>query len=127
MQVVRLLTAGGKVHGLLCLDKTTEGDTAGRFVAFQCKNIIYATGGPAGIYADSVYPIGHYGATGIAFEAGVAGKNLMEWQYGLASVKPRWNVSGTYMQVLPRLIHRNRMAVMNENFWMIFLQRKANC
>ena len=104
MQAVRLLTAGGKVHGLLCLDKTAAGDNAGRFVAFQCKNIIYATGGPAGIYADSVYPFGHYGATGIAFEAGAAGKNLMEWQYGLASVKPRWNVSGTYMQVLPRFI-----------------------
>lgn len=104
LQVVRLLTAGGKVHGLLCLDKAAAGDLEGRFVVFQCKNIIYATGGPAGIYADSVYPFGHYGATGIAFEAGVTGKNLMEWQYGLASVKPRWNVSGTYMQVLPKFI-----------------------
>ncbi|MGF7146267.1 succinate dehydrogenase/fumarate reductase flavoprotein subunit [Anaerotaenia torta] len=28
--------------------------------------------------------------------------NLQEWQYGLASVKFRWNVSGTYQQVLPR-------------------------
>lgn len=104
LQAVRLLTAGGKVHGLLCLDKAAAGDLEGRFVVFQCKNIIYATGGPAGIYADSVYPFGHYGATGIAFEAGVTGKNLMEWQYGLASVKPRWNVSGTYMQVLPKFI-----------------------
>ena len=56
------------------------------------------------MYADSVYPFGHYGSTGLAFEAGVIGKNLTEWQYGLASIKPRWNVSGTYMQVLPKFI-----------------------
>ena len=42
-------------------------------------------------------------ATGLALEAGVKGKNLTEWQYGLASTRPRWNVSGTYMQVLPRV------------------------
>lgn len=42
--------------------------------------------------------------SGIAFEAGAAGKNVTEWQYGLASVNPRWNVSGTYMQVLPRFV-----------------------
>ena len=56
------------------------------------------------MYQDSVYPHGHYGASGLAFEAGVRGKNLTEWQFGLSSLKPRWNVSGTYMQVLPRFI-----------------------
>jgi hypothetical protein len=30
--------------------------------------------------------------------------NLNEWQYGLASTDFRWNVSGTYQQVLPRYI-----------------------
>lgn len=55
------------------------------------------------MYADSVYPFSQYGATGLALEAGAKGKNLTEWQYGLASVAPRWNVSGTYMQVLPRV------------------------
>ena len=38
------------------------------------------------------------------FLAGAAGKNLTEWQYGLASLRPRWNVSGTYMQALPRFV-----------------------
>lgn len=78
-------------------------DDAERFVLIRCKNVIYATGGPAGMYADSVYPFSQYGATGLALEAGAKGKNLTEWQYGLASVAPRWNVSGTYMQVLPRV------------------------
>ncbi len=53
------------------------------------------------MYAHSVYPESQHGATGVAFLAGVRGKNLTEWQYGLSSVKPRWNVSGTYMQCLP--------------------------
>lgn len=100
-QVIRILSDGQRVSGLLCYQVTAEeGD---RFVLIRCKNIVYATGGPAGMYADSVYPFSQYGATGLALEAGARGKNLTEWQYGLASVKPRWNVSGTYMQVLPRV------------------------
>lgn len=86
--------------GLLCL--SLEGDYP--YVLLRCKNIILATGGPAGIYADTVYPFGHSGSTGLALEAGAAAKNVTEWQFGLASVHPRWNVSGTYMQVLPRFV-----------------------
>jgi succinate dehydrogenase/fumarate reductase flavoprotein subunit len=102
MQVIRVLSNGRKTMGLLCLDMTGENEP--RYALFNCTNIVYATGGPAGMYADSVYPEGHYGATGLAFEARALGKNLTEWQYGLASTAPRWNVSGTYMQVLPRFI-----------------------
>ena len=103
MQAVRILSDGQRVFGLLCLDLSREREPHEAFVLFNCVNIVYATGGPAGMYADSVYPNGHYGATGLAFEAGAVGKNLTEWQYGLASLHPRWNVSGTYMQVLPRV------------------------
>ncbi len=101
-QVIKILTDGGTVCGLLCLNVTAQND-ADHFVLIRCKNVIWATGGPAGMYADSVYPFSQYGATGLALEAGAKGKNLTEWQYGLASVAPRWNVSGTYMQVLPRV------------------------
>src|SRR5699024_5489462 len=45
-----------------------------------------------------------WGASGAAYRAGVHGKNVTEWQFGLASIKPRWNVSGTYMQVVPRFV-----------------------
>ena len=101
-QVIKILTDGGTVCGLLCLNTAAQ-DEADRFTLIRCKNVVYATGGPAGMYADSVYPFSQYGATGLALEAGARGKNLTEWQYGLASVAPRWNVSGTYMQVLPRV------------------------
>lgn len=101
-QVISVLTCDGNVRGLLCylID-------SGRFVVFNCQNVIFATGGPAAIYADVAYPYSQYGATGTAFRAGIAGRNLTEWQYGLASIRPRWNVSGTYMQVLPRFISTN--------------------
>jgi len=101
---VKILKENDRVAGLLCLNLETDDDKKSTFTAFCCKNIIYATGGPAGMYADSVYPFSQHGSTGVAFLAGVRGKNLTEWQYGLSSINPRWNVSGTYMQCLPCFI-----------------------
>ena len=101
LQVISVLSDGRKCYGLLCLD---TGSDENRLVAIEATNVIYATGGPAGMFADSVYPESQHGASGIAFEAGVKGRNLTEWQFGLASLHPRWNVSGTYMQALPRFV-----------------------
>ena len=75
-----------------------------RFVLFNCTNIVWAVGGPAGMYATSVYPESQTGTSGMLYEAGARGINLTESQYGLASIKFRWNVSGTYQQVIPRYI-----------------------
>ncbi len=96
---VEVLKKDNKVCGLLCVEQTT-----GELVAFRCGDLVIATGGPAGIYADSVYPECHTGTTSLALLAGAKTQNLTEWQYGLASIAPRWNVSGTYMQVLPRFV-----------------------
>lgn len=102
MQAVRLLVQDGAVFGLLALDLTRSGLDG--LTLFAADHIILATGGPAGIYEASVFPCGHTGMTGMALEAGARMNNLQEWQYGLASVDFRWNVSGTYQQVLPRYI-----------------------
>ena len=96
---VKILKQDGAVTGLLALDQKR-----GEYRAFRCGNVILCTGGPAGIYADSVYPFSQTGASSLALEAGAALQNATEWQYGLASVAPRWNVSGTYMQVLPAFV-----------------------
>ncbi|MEG0767625.1 MAG: oxidoreductase, partial [Clostridia bacterium] len=69
-----------------------------------CAHVVLATGGPAQIYATSVYPACHTGMTGMALAAGAMGANLHQWQYGLASTTFRWNVSGSYQQVLPRYL-----------------------
>ncbi len=102
--VIKILVNNNKAYGLLCLNIDNECEKQNQFLCFNCQNIVYATGGPGGIYSESVFPFGHYGASGLAFEAGVKGKNLTEWQYGLASINPRWNVSGTFMQCLPRFV-----------------------
>lgn len=109
-RVVDLVTTpdgegGRKIAGLLALrrDVPYDGDES-PFLLFRCTNIVYATGGPAGMYATRVFPNGQWGASGAGYRAGVHGKNLTEWQFGLASTHPRWNVSGTYMQVIPRFV-----------------------
>jgi len=76
----------------------------GEFEIFEAENLVFAVGGPGGLYATSVYPSVHTGAIGIALMAGAKARSLPESQYGLASTKFRWNVSGTYMQVIPRFI-----------------------
>lgn len=98
-QVVKILTDNGKATGLIAISTVTS-----EFIIIKSPHIVLATGGPAAIYFDSVYPESHTGSTGLAYEAGASLTNLAEWQYGLASVDFRWNVSGTYQQVLPRYI-----------------------
>lgn len=98
-QAVRLLVKNEEIRGLFLISRKS-----GEPLIVLCSSLVFATGGPAGIYSASVYPESQFGATGIAFEAGCMGRNLTEWQYGLASVKPRWNVSGSYMQVIPRFV-----------------------
>lgn len=88
-----------QVYGLLGLQTNSAGVS---FVCINCSNVIYATGGPSGIYHNSVYPISQTGGHGAAIKAGAHCANLTEWQYGIASVKFRWNLSGSYQQVLPR-------------------------
>ena len=95
----RILTDEEGVCGLLCLD-TQEKD----WLLIRCAHVVLCTGGPAAIYQARVYPESQYGMSGMAFAAGAEGENLDRWQYGLASVKFRWNVSGSYQQALPRYV-----------------------
>ncbi len=92
------------VIGLMALNLDHLDSPGNGLTLVNCTNMVYATGGPAGIYLDSVYPESQTGATGIALEAGAAAANLTESQFGLGSVKFRWNLSGTYQQVLPRYL-----------------------
>lgn len=95
----RILTDERGVTGLLCLDTAQR-----EWLLIRCVHIVLCTGGPAMIYRNSVYPESQCGMSGMAFAAGAAGANLDCWQYGLASVKFRWNVSGSYQQALPRYV-----------------------
>ena len=76
----------------------------GSLEAVGAENVVFAVGGPGGLYKTSVYPQLHTGAIGLALMAGAKAQSLPESQYGMASIKFRWNVSGTYMQVVPRFL-----------------------
>ena len=78
------------------------------YEAYMAENVVFAVGGPGGLYKTSVYPEVHTGAIGVALMAGASARNLPESQYGIASTQFRWNVSGTYMQVIPRVISQDR-------------------
>lgn len=98
LRVIEILKSNGRAVGLLAIDRDA------RLYAIDSPNIIFATGGASSIYADSVYPESQLGALGTLVRSGITLQNLTEWQYGMASLCPRWNVSGTYMQSLPSFV-----------------------
>ena len=106
-QVVELLADGAgedrRVRGLLALNLNATGEED-RYAVFAADSVVYAVGGEAGMYKTSVYPGSQTGGMGPALRMGAKGKNLTESQYGIASIQFRWNLSGTYQQVLPRYI-----------------------
>jgi succinate dehydrogenase/fumarate reductase flavoprotein subunit len=106
-QVVALLVDReadeARITGAVALDLRAA-DAEPRVVLFNATTVVLATGGPGGLYADSVYPADQTGSIGLALAAGATAQNLTESQFGLASIAFRWNVSGSYQQVIPRYV-----------------------
>ncbi len=98
-QVIEILKDGNRAIGVAVLNTETN-----EFECFYAENVVCATGAPACIYENSVYPESQHGMTGVLIEAGVRLCNFSQWQYGMASVDFRWNVSGSFMQVVPRFV-----------------------
>ena len=103
MLAAEILTENGEVRALAAVAVET-----GEITVLSCRNIVLCTGGPADIYRNTVYPESHYGGSGLAIAADAEMANLDQWQYGIASTDFRWNLSGTYQQVLPRYISVDR-------------------
>jgi succinate dehydrogenase/fumarate reductase flavoprotein subunit len=102
VRCVQLLKIGNRVCGAVFRDSQNEN---GELVPVLAENIVFAVGGPGNLYEHSVYPVQHsLTSIGLALAIGAEAHNLQESQFGLASVQFRWNVSGTYMQVIPRFI-----------------------
>ncbi len=100
--VVQLLTTENGDQKRACGAIVVRAD--GTLAAYGAENVILAVGGPGGLYQTSVYPTVHTGGIGLALLVGAKAQSLPESQYGLASIAFRWNVSGTYMQVIPRFV-----------------------
>lgn len=106
-EVAQLLTVGAgeskRIVGVAMIDKKKLDGGNYAINVYYCDNLVLAAGGPGELYKTSVYPRGQTGIHGLAFKAGLVAENLTESQFGLASIKFRWNVSGTYMQAIPRI------------------------
>ncbi len=98
-QVIGILKDSNRAAGVTVLNTETN-----EFEDFYSRNVICATGAPACIYENSVYPESQHGMTGVLLQAGVKLCNFSQWQYGISSVDFRWNVSGSFMQVIPRFV-----------------------
>ncbi|MTI15981.1 FAD-binding protein [Rhodobacteraceae bacterium RKSG542] len=109
---VQILTTGEgenkKACGLVVATKSDDLNPYGLAV-IECDELVIATGGPGEMYRDSAYPKKCYGSLGLALEAGITLSNLTESQFGIGT--PRytfpWNLSGTYVQVMPYVFSRD--------------------
>ncbi len=111
-EVVRLLrdTVDGveRIVGVLAIDHERRGSHHG-FIIIRCQSVVLANGGPGELYRDSVYPLHCYGGLGLAIEAGITLTNLSESQFGIGTRRTEfpWNLSGTYVQVMPYVFSRD--------------------
>jgi succinate dehydrogenase/fumarate reductase flavoprotein subunit len=106
-EAAHLLTVGSgkgrRIAGIVTVQKSKVTASEWGLNVFLAANLVLAAGGPGALYKTSVYPRGQVGIHGLAFKAGLAAENITESQFGLASTTFRWNVSGTYMQAVPRI------------------------
>jgi succinate dehydrogenase/fumarate reductase flavoprotein subunit len=108
MEVAEFLTVGQgqarRIVGVVTIERKKLSGKDYAINVYLCRNFVLAAGGPGELYETSVYPKGQWGIHGIALRAGLAAENLTESQFGLASTKFRWNVSGSYCQAIPRIL-----------------------
>ena len=121
-EAVKLLVRGTgsdrRVTGAICLNKSEHYQDTYGMTLFNAENVVMGTGGPGEMYKISVWPHGQLGSHGLAFEVGAVGNNLTELQYGLASTRFRWNLSGTYQQVVPDYFSTAADGVSDKRFFL---------
>ena len=71
--IINRLRTPNEVMGIICFKKDMQCNSLPDFEKslriFKARNVILATGGPAIIYKDSVYPPSQPGTTSLAIEA----------------------------------------------------------
>lgn len=109
---IKILTDGEgemrHVTGVVAIDKSCR-ENPWRMVIIRCQHLVFATGGPGELYRESVYPVSCFSGLGMALEAGITLVNLTESQFGIGTPRTRfpWNLSGTYMQAMPRIFSQD--------------------
>jgi succinate dehydrogenase/fumarate reductase flavoprotein subunit len=117
---VELLKWEDRICGAVFIDENNK------CVPIIAENVIFAVGGPGGLYEASVYPKGHTGGIGLALAIGAEAQNLPESQFGIASIDFHWNVSGTYMQVVPKFVSTDQNGNNPREFLLEYFDSPAN-
>ena len=103
--IAKLVLKEGRVVGAVAID-TQEKDINDAVFAITSKAVILATGGGGLIYEYNVFPSGMTGdGYALAYEAGAKLVNMEFIQIGIASVKTKFNCSGSMMRSVPRLVN----------------------
>lgn len=114
-RVIEVLTENGKAVGVVTIsEEAVSADNPAGLSVILCGSLIWATGGPSAVYKSSVYPESQNCSLGAPLLAGASAINLTESQYGIASTKFRWNLSGSYQQVIPRYVSIDESGVERE-------------
>lgn len=104
-RVIALLVAGEgarrAVVGALAIDVRKATNPADALVAFNCRNVILATGGPGALFSESLSPWNSITSHALALKAGAAASNLTETRFGLVFAKSHRPVGGVYQTVMP--------------------------
>ncbi|NRA37220.1 MAG: FAD-binding protein [Planctomycetes bacterium] len=99
---IKIIADETGIRGVVVIDREDDRNDY-KLSLILCQHAVLATGGPGELYRDSVYPKHCYGSLGMLIEAGISCCNLTESQFGIGTRREEfpWNLSGTYVQVLP--------------------------
>ena len=112
----KVVVDDGAVSGVLALN-TREKEFDKAVIAFSVPAVILATGGAGLIYGHNVFPAGMTGdGYAMAFDAGAALVNMEFIQIGIASIKTKFNCSGSMMRAVPRIINDAREEILGHYF-----------
>lgn len=103
--IVRLITRERGISGAIAL---RSNDAVEEIIVINTKTIILATGGGGLIYADNVFPEGNTGdGYTLAYLVGAELVNMEFIQIGIASVKTKFNCSGSMMRAVSRIVNED--------------------
>jgi len=124
-RAVKVLTEDGVCRGIIAISpRAVSKDNPAGITVVLAGAVVWAVGGPSAVYSSSVYPESQNCSLGAALLAGASASNLTESQYGIASLKFRWNLSGSYQQVIPRYVSVDENGVEREFLTSVFSDRE---
>lgn len=115
--VTRLVVKDGKIVGAIAVSTAAKELQDGDVLTIAAPAVILATGGAGLVFEHNVFPGGMTGdGMSMAFDIGAELVNMEFIQMGIASVKTKFNCSGSMMRALPRLVNEQGEEILDKYF-----------